>query len=103
MTLIKQHSSDKNVLNAKKIIFILRWQVKQWIILHNGMHDKLFHVQHVVKLASQYQDFNYTICTIWYGGTSLKKSLSEIKRNVTQCQLFLQLLRPEKRLYSFRD
>lgn len=54
MTVIKKPSSDKNVLNAKKIIFLLRGQVKQWIILHSGMSDNLFQVQHAVKLASQY-------------------------------------------------
>lgn len=83
MILIKQSRSNKNVLNAKNIVFIFGWQVTQRIILHNGMRDKLFHVQHTVKLPFKYQYLNYTICTIWYGRTSLKKSLSETKCNVT--------------------
>lgn len=66
---------------------------KAVVILNNGMHDKLFQVQHPVKLALQYQYLHYTRRIIWYGGTSLKKSLSETKHNATQCQLVLQLLR----------
>lgn len=49
------------------------------VILLNGMHDKLFQVQDAVKLALQYQELHYNRCIIWYGGASLKKSLSETK------------------------
>lgn len=53
------------------------------VILHNGMHDKLFQAQYPAKLALQYQYLHYTRCIIWYGGTSLEEPLSETKYNAT--------------------